>query len=69
MPKRISVIKETNTGKNLQFKDNYTGQIMNKEIFVELIKEGKYENYHIRKVNGEEIPASNPDSSKNNNLG
>lgn len=66
--KKVSVTKQTKSGRNTHFKDNYSGQTMNKQQFVSKIKSGEYDNYHIRKINGIETPVSNPDKSKNNNL-
>ena len=67
--KRITVTKENTTGRNQKFHDNCTGQDMNRPQFVNKIKNGEYDNYHVRNVNGVNTPVSNPDSAKNNNLG
>lgn len=67
--KRITVISETASGRNIKFKDNYTGRIMTRKEFVNQIKSGNYKNYHVRKINGVDTPVSNPDRSKHNNLG
>lgn len=67
--KRISVTHESNTGRNERFHDNYTGRNMTRNQFVNQIKQGNYENYHVREINGILTPASNPDKSRNNNLG
>ena len=69
MPKRVSVTQESDTGRNTRFLDNFTGQDMTRTQFVNAIKNGNYDNYHIRNINGVETPVSNPDSTKNNNLG
>lgn len=69
MPKRISVTKESSTGRNTHFVDNYTGKTMTRNQFVQEINKGNYENFHIRNINGVDTPVSNPDKSKNNNLG
>jgi uncharacterized protein DUF3892 len=66
--KKISVTKESDTGRNTRFKDNYNGKSMTTKQFVNQIKSGNYENYHIRKINGVETPVSNPDKTKDNNL-
>ena len=68
MPKRISVTKESQTGRNEQFKDNYENKLMNRTEFVKNIENGKYDNYHVRIINGVKTPVSNPDKTKNNNL-
>ena len=67
--KRVSVTKESNTGRNERFHDNYKGTEMTRSQFVREINRGNYENYHVRNVNGIQTPVSNPDSTRNNNLG
>lgn len=69
MPKRVSVTRESDTGRNERFRDNYTGADMTSKQFVNQINKGNYENYHVRNINGVPTPVSNPDRSKNNNLG
>jgi hypothetical protein len=66
--KRITVTGEDETGRNQEFHDNYTGQDMCREEFVDQIKQGEYPRYHIRNINGVETPVSNPDQSEANNL-
>ena len=66
--KRITVTKESDTGRNLEFKDNKTGKTMTRAQFVKQIEQGNYENYHLRKVNDVKTPVSDPDFSENNNL-
>lgn len=48
--KRISVTHESNTGRNERFHDNYTGRNMTRNQFVNQIKQGNYENYHVREI-------------------
>ena len=66
---RVSVNSESDTGRNLTFHDNQTGRNMNAAQCVRSIELGKYPDYHVREINGVKTPVSNPDSSKNNNLG
>jgi hypothetical protein len=66
---RVSVTRESNTGRNERFHDNYKGTDMTRSQFVREINNGNYENYHVRNINGIPTPASNPDSVRNNNLG
>ena len=66
--KRISVTRESKTGRNERFRDNFLKTTMSRNEFVRQIKSGNYENYHVRKINGVDTPVSNPDGSKNNNL-
>lgn len=69
MPKRVKVTQEADTGRNERFHDNFTGNDMTRNQFVNEIKRGSYDNYHIRNINGVDTPVSNPDGSRNNNLG
>ena len=69
MPKRISVTRESNTGRNECFHDNFTNTNMTRQQFVNQIKQGYYQNYHVRNINGVDTPVSNPDKTRNNNLG
>ena len=66
--KRVSVTKESSTGRNQKFHDNRTGDDMTRAQFVKKIETGTYDDYHVRKVNGIKTPVSNPDSSSDNNL-
>lgn len=66
--KRVSVIDESENGRNNKFRDNYNHKVMTRSQFVREIKRGNYDNYHIRNINGIETPVSNPDQSTNNNL-
>ena len=67
--KRITVTRESDTGRNQKFRDNYTGKDMTRAQFVKNIEQGNYPNYHVRNVNGVKTPVSNPDDSSGNNLG
>ena len=67
--KRVSVIDETETDRNIRFHDNYNQNDMTRNQFVNQIRQGNYDNYHIRNINGIDTPCSNPDETKNNNLG
>jgi hypothetical protein len=70
MGKSVRVTRETDTGRNTNFKDIKTGRAMTREQFVKKIENGSYQNdYHIRKINNVKTPCSNPDKSENNNLG
>lgn len=66
---RVSVTRESDTGRNERFHDNYKGTDMTRGQFVREINNGNYENYHVRNINGIPTPVSNPDSTRNNNLG
>jgi hypothetical protein len=69
MTKSVIVIDESDSGRNLQFQDTKTGRHMTRAQFVDKIEEGKYEDYHVRKIHGVNTPVSDPDRSENNNLG
>lgn len=69
MPKRVSVTRESSTGRNEYFHDNFTGADMTRAQFVRAINNGSYNNYHVREINGVATPVSNPDKSSKNNLG
>lgn len=66
--KRVTVTRESDSGRNERFHDNYTGDDMTRTQFVSKINQGLYSNYHTRIINGIETPVSNPDESENNNL-
>lgn len=66
--KKVSTIKESETGRNKKFKDNYSGKEMSRSEFVREIERGKYPKHHVRKINGKKTPVSNPDGSEHNNL-
>lgn len=66
---RVTVNKESNTGRNLTFHDNVTGRNMNREQFVKSIEKGSYPDYHVRIIKDIATPCSNPNSSTSDNLG
>lgn len=66
---RVEVTRENESGRNQRFRDVKTGREMSRPEFVREIKQGHYSDYHVRKINGIETPASNPDNSDRNNLG
>ncbi len=65
---KLKVTKQSKTGKNLRFTDTTTGRNMSLSQAITAVKNGKYNNYHVRKTKSGDIIASNPDGSKNNNL-
>lgn len=66
---RVSVVKESDTGRNQRFVDNRTHHEMNRKEFVSAIRNGQYQDYYVRKINNVPTPCSKPDGNKNNNLG
>ncbi|MGI2002420.1 DUF3892 domain-containing protein [Shewanella frigidimarina] len=67
--KRVKVIVENESGKNIKFHDNRLNLDMTDKQFIKRIESGEYANYHVRERDGVKYPASNPDPTKNNNLG
>ena len=67
--KRITVTRESNTGRNTRFHDNVTGIDMTRQQFVSKIKTGAYDDYYVRDINGIPTPCSKPDDKTRNNLG
>lgn len=68
MGNKVKVI-QTYEGKNVRFQDQSTKKEMTKKQFVKEIQKGNYEDYHVREINKEKTPVSNPDKTKKNNLG
>jgi len=69
MAKNIRTIAQNSTGRNISFKDISSGIKMTRSQFVTKIENNKYNDYHIRTINGIKTPCSNPDKSERNNLG
>ena len=67
--KRVTVTRETPSGRNAQFRDNRTGEQMSRAEFADKIEAGRYAGFHVRKLGGLRTPVSNPDGKKGNNLG
>lgn len=65
----VIVLNENKNGKNRIFYDLEKEQVMKKNEFVTLIKNGVYPNYELRNIHGDEIPASKKDLFSANNLG
>ena len=66
--KRVSTTRESDSGRNENFHDNFKNTDMTRAQFVKEIENGNYDNYHVREINGIKTPVSNPDSTRNNNL-
>lgn len=67
--KRVTVTKESASGRNQRFHDNIIGRSMTRRQFVSAIKRGDYAKYHVRDIGNTATPASNPDNKRGNNLG
>ncbi|MDJ0717918.1 MAG: hypothetical protein QNJ54_27475 [Prochloraceae cyanobacterium] len=68
LTKEVTAIAQTQTGRNIRFRDNLTGKVMSLKQFVEAIDRGLYHHYHNRRIGGRKTPCSNPDFSRFNNL-
>lgn len=68
MAKSVRVTVEDDSGRNQRFHDDKSGKNMSRPEFVKQIEEGKFPDYHVRKINGLNTPVSNPDRSEGNNL-
>ena len=68
MAKSVRVTVEDDSGRNQRFHDDKSGKNMSRAEFVKQIEEGKFPDYHVRKMNGLNTPVSNPDRSEGNNL-
>lgn len=69
MKKRVTVTRESGTGRNERFHDNLNGNDMSRTEFVRKINQGLYPDYHVRNINDVKTPVSNPDKNQKNNLG
>jgi len=66
--KRVRTIEESDSGRNLEFKDIKNDQEMSRAEFVKKIEDGIYEDYYVRRMYGIKTPISKPDESEENNL-
>lgn len=63
----LIVVDESPTGLNRKFEDTKTKEILTRGEVADNIEQ--YPGYHVMEKNGKRIIRSNPDSSKDNNLG
>ena len=66
---RVVVIEESSSGRNVSFLDTVTSAVMTLDEFCTAIRAGSYPDYHVRIVDGKEVPASNPNVTPLDNLG
>ncbi len=66
--KRLVVTKETKTGRNEEFRDTKTNEILSRKEVVKRIKDGIYKDYIVKIIDGIETPVSKPDGKSKNNL-
>lgn len=69
MARRVRVTEESDSGRNQRFFDPVRHRSMSRAKFVQAIGQGKYPDYHVRRINGVKTPVSNPDKTKSDNLG
>ncbi len=67
--KPILVLQESETGRNEWFLDQLSGNIMDRESFVNQIQSGAYPGYQIAIIDTIPTPISKPDGVTSNNLG
>jgi len=65
---RLEVIDEESSGRNRMFRDSETDEILTLQQVTQRIRAGRYPDYHIMHRDGKEIPRSNPDGNKVDNL-
>lgn len=66
--KYITVTRETESGLNTHFYVPGQGEVTRGRL-ADQIERGLHEGYHVRRVDGRRIIASNPDGNEGNNLG
>lgn len=67
--KPVKVTDESDSGRNLRFRDPNSGEEMTRPQFVREIERGNYPDYHVREIDGIKTPCSNPNASERDNLG
>lgn len=65
----VIVVKETESGENIEFLDIGNKKVMDKSLFVSEIEAGNYPDYEIRLIKGVKTPFSKRDRFYFNNLG
>ena len=66
--KKITVSRETDTGLNTHFKVPGQGEVTRGRL-ADQVEAGLHDGYHVRRVDGKRIIASNPNGSESDNLG
>lgn len=67
--RNVIVTDESRSGLNRRFRDNASKTSMTRGQFADRIERGEYPDYHVRRVEGRRIPASNPNGRDRDNLG
>lgn len=66
--KKITVTRENDTGLNTHFRVPGQGEITRGRL-ADQVEAGRHDGYHVRRVEGRRIIASNPNGSESDNLG
>ena len=66
--KKITVTRETETGLNTHFHVPGHGELTRGQL-ADRVEQGREPGYHVRRVDGRRIIASNPNGSEADNLG
>jgi hypothetical protein len=66
--KKITVTRENTTGLNTHFNVPGQGEMTRGQLATQ-IERGNIDGYHVRRIEGRRIIASNPDGTESNNLG
>ena len=67
-PRKITVTRETQTGLNTHFNVPGQGELTRGRL-ADRVEAGQQPGYHVRRVGGRRIIASNPNGSEDDNLG
>jgi hypothetical protein len=67
--KPVIVLEENEIGRNAYFLNLKSGEMMDRETFVNQIQAGKYPGYTVANINELATPMSKPDGTADNNLG
>ena len=66
--KNITVTRESRTGLNTHFSVPGQGEVTRGRLATQ-VERGDHPGYHVRRLDGQRIVASNPDGRQDNNLG
>jgi hypothetical protein len=66
--KKITVTRETSTGLNTHFHVPGQGELARGQLATQ-VEAGMHPDYHVRRVEGRRIIASNPNGTESDNLG
>ena len=67
--KRLTTTKQNKNGRNIEFRDNLSYEIISDREAIKRTENGMYPEYMVQIRNGRKTLVSKPDGYKNNNLG